>query len=1084
MYDPPPSLSSPPSNAAEWFSILYHFRYSLDTRQNLLKGANEVILLDHILRAFRSEKDDIIRVNLLIFLQENVGFFLEDDPKRLEKVFTVLNGLLHSSTEASASTPATPHYLKSQILITLTTIFIEQSIIKTQPRVFQSFLELLLDTMAKVNSVADRALRSESCHCLIELETHYPLLLSSTIGHLYVFSQQENSHVVQDYIILLQLALRHLIQASVEDSFVSTQINNNNTPTSSPFSSPPAASRSHRSFSRLTPPSGLVSPIVSTPLLSTETPLTPFNIPTITKFTPMPLYTHSFVARIQDTLSKDVLKCISFIVDQTPQLNQYGLLSTIPHSIPLVNLASIPSNIFHHPNLFRMVYSNNPLFFHLVVYLLRVFPEIFTPQEIQLIVSKLLHFTKDLSISMERRILTMDWISSLTQINLTLASTTPPVSIPSLTLNSPNLASVERPKDTTITPAVPFLHPHYREFYPMVFDSPSLKMSKFIVLLKCFSSTHPPPAFILGVLLCFDEFRYYGPTGPPVQMVFEFIRTLLSNFSSTLLTPTHNFLLSVFVHYPQFVSNIIYLIDALAKEGEVSLFLLRNFEKVLVTFEPSKLSGYLPMVERIVMEKSINPRPLVISLYSLIRGTSFCQEGDWNLGSNLLQICRTILLNLQHSDTTLDNAHPFFHQVFKPLSLLLGFLAKFHADIEIRDRAHFFHLLLTHVPPSKTASILSEQIDPKEVVVDDSVGLVSPYIEKQKPVKSTPRFLVLECTKPAFGENQLIITKRESNNENSEETNNNNNSFLKNSNSSNNLLPNPSSIFDVYLYYINSDPNFNPSIPIPYTLHYSEPPPPGFFPPKIYALVVQFNSNSTPYYHPLTPIRIPYLCRYSEKDHGSNSNIDLNSFPFGYPLILYFRPILPLPVVFPIRTIFNDSEGKTCKGEIDPISISFTDLLMPLPIPPQVISEGSSDNENHDNNSVTKDEFLDLMFNKLWTWVISEEKKGDLGGAKSVKYLEAQDEVIFAMLSGPLSSYVVTKKQANVDTLTLESNASEAFQESRVLFYLPPHFHLLLKFKVFKKHAVVKVRTDLWRVLVQVDNFLAYLLDSQLKKGI
>lgn len=47
-----------------------------------------------------------------------------------------------------------------QILVVLTTIIVEQSIIKSQPKLFESFVETLCDTISKINSGPDRVIRS------------------------------------------------------------------------------------------------------------------------------------------------------------------------------------------------------------------------------------------------------------------------------------------------------------------------------------------------------------------------------------------------------------------------------------------------------------------------------------------------------------------------------------------------------------------------------------------------------------------------------------------------------------------------------------------------------------------------------------------------------------------------------------------------------------------------------------------------------------------------------------------------------------------------------------------------------------
>jgi hypothetical protein len=74
----------------------------------------------------------------------------------MDKVYTSLSEVLN--LPASEATSNSYHF-KGQILITLTTIFIELSVIRSQPQKFEVFVELLLDTISRVNVGPDRMLR-------------------------------------------------------------------------------------------------------------------------------------------------------------------------------------------------------------------------------------------------------------------------------------------------------------------------------------------------------------------------------------------------------------------------------------------------------------------------------------------------------------------------------------------------------------------------------------------------------------------------------------------------------------------------------------------------------------------------------------------------------------------------------------------------------------------------------------------------------------------------------------------------------------------------------------------------------------
>jgi hypothetical protein len=60
--------------------------------------------------------------------------------------------------------------------------------------------------------------------------------------------------------------------------------------------------------------------------------------------------------------------------------------------------------------------------------------------------------------------------------------------------------------------------------------------------------------------------------------------------------------------------------------------------------------------------------------------------------------------------------------MFKPLTDVLFMLAEYYEDVEIRDRAHFYYQLLTHVSSEKISIILSE---PKSADEEEAVAIVS-----------------------------------------------------------------------------------------------------------------------------------------------------------------------------------------------------------------------------------------------------------------------------------------------------------------------------------------------------------------------
>jgi hypothetical protein len=76
---------------------------------------------------------------------------------RMEKICTTLNRMLNLSENETQTTSI--YIIKSQTLSTLTTILIELDIVRTQPRAFESFIEVLFDIVSRLNEPATRLLR-------------------------------------------------------------------------------------------------------------------------------------------------------------------------------------------------------------------------------------------------------------------------------------------------------------------------------------------------------------------------------------------------------------------------------------------------------------------------------------------------------------------------------------------------------------------------------------------------------------------------------------------------------------------------------------------------------------------------------------------------------------------------------------------------------------------------------------------------------------------------------------------------------------------------------------------------------------
>jgi len=444
------------------------------------------LVVETLVRSLKTEKDDILRCNLLIFLQENSSllFSLEEDPKRFERVFTILQSMINSQTDS--------YPLKCQVLSTMASILICESIIKTNPKLVESFIDLLLDIISKVNNSPDRLLRGSACLCLIEFELTYPCILSNYTPLFTQYCQTENSHLIQSYTNLLSTTLENTTLNLYEDASIaySSKLNQN---TTSPI--PPnqqqqqSQSQSQQQQQSQSSSRNISSPQNSlnygvrslTKLASTTNifeqggfgeggtgvvaPYSTFCIPTNIKYIPISLHkinqlviSNQGNVRLSESTEREVFKCASAIADQSAYLNSWGLLTIIHQLTQLIDVVNIPHNFFrnHLHLLYKFFFTDHTTLFHIILYLNIKFPDLYSQDELDYCFKRIIYLINDTQLSLENRVLAMDWFLSLPEA-----------------LNEKSIN----------------IYNQYPLFYPNCFDNILLKESKLYVLSKCLASS-------------------------------------------------------------------------------------------------------------------------------------------------------------------------------------------------------------------------------------------------------------------------------------------------------------------------------------------------------------------------------------------------------------------------------------------------------------------------------------------------------------------------------------------------------------------------------------------------------------------
>lgn len=91
-------------NKESWYKLIGAFRFSKESEMKALsdwENFSSENVLDQLLHLLQVERDESFKINLLIFLQEHVTYFI-DTLKVMEKVCSRLNGILTQSGTADA----------------------------------------------------------------------------------------------------------------------------------------------------------------------------------------------------------------------------------------------------------------------------------------------------------------------------------------------------------------------------------------------------------------------------------------------------------------------------------------------------------------------------------------------------------------------------------------------------------------------------------------------------------------------------------------------------------------------------------------------------------------------------------------------------------------------------------------------------------------------------------------------------------------------------------------------------------------------------------------------------------------------
>jgi len=270
------------------------------------------------------------------------------------------------------------------------------------------------------------------------------------------------------------------------------------------------------------------------------------------------------------------------------------------------------------------------------------------------------------------------------------------------------------------------------------------------------------------------------------------------------------------------------------------------------------------------------------------------------------------------------------------------------------------------------------------------------------------------------------------------------------------------SVFPEYMAHVQASPA---SIRLPFVLKYQEVKSKGSealdwldFPRQLFALELTFSSSE--HFVPIGSIRIPFIAEEGRITEGQEAK----GFPRINRLLLKLQPLSPVPTSFGVNIAFNDCLGHMYFGQLETFDVAFQDLFLPVRLPLVFWSD---------------------LFEVLW-------KGGMTEACWSIKVLDLDRATVQELIRSQLGPFLVPS-EVNLDEEdfdfeqeeyfecwndSFEDNGGEFQREVVVhmeticsIVFIPPCYHLLMRFAISSQSTVVRILTDRFQLLSYLDAF-------------
>ena len=1032
-------------------------------------------ILQRSMLALLNGGDVGLKLAVLVLVEENVQPIFTNQRSSTSRLKQWYRCIEHVREQRTA-----PCVVQDQALVSLTAAMIEADALHACQPLFEGFMARLRLATFPTNDTATRSTRRIACECLRELELCYPGLLAPLVvsdsaaadeddgvaasWSLLSQCREERSHVAEGYLVLYLTVVSHW-----------------------------TARLLHTSGGR----------------------------------------------RLADADAATVGRALSVALDMRTRLSTWSLQCLLARFALLATNASPP----FAPEVLRrhlagLAAAESPSLRHALLQLHSALPRAFHARDVAQIVQMCVGAANETGRSVPARVLAVEWLHAF-------------------------------PLDV--------LHAHYLHIWPRCFDPLELRAAKLTLLLRCFhrdpAHDAAPSRSLLDAVSCVAEFEHRPAASRFWSIALSFVGAVMERFPH--LAPfAHRFFVRTVWTAPRFAPSVMALVRRLdASEDEsvaaLALPLLSALALMLSSIPAPSFGRFVGLAALVAREPRIAPCGLCAVLRAVVTATTMCADGDWQFGNHILDVTRELMVH---------HAAPL---LLRRLAPTLAALARFHADVDIRDRARGYGAMLERLPSEMLRGILrptpplqsSTQsvnatgstsggrtvggFDATAAGLGDSppdtilaVDTCAALLLRRRPAEEEVEAVASATTGDEAVADGLLLCEVPTKLDIDVSTVDNDAAAARERATLQRYVERLATQLDAISKRVNGRGSARAavaqsttlSIAMPLHLSYkrihekpleeasaggdqlgetatvvdesdgaslSLPP----LAPRIFGLIVEF--TPTPYFEPIATIQLPVLAQRCDGDDGGK---ETEGPPFSYDIALALRPLAPVPVTLRVRLVCSDGEGRALEGALQSIAVELADLFLPPPL------------EQH------RAAQLPVLFHALWEGVqlplyglpatavprSVREAFGDAerwnggfgsgGGSSSVKLLCLPREEVLRKIEVHLGCFVVQQQLLSessdgdgVDDTEREEDGEDedgeeewytatgggeeegngVFDDSaegggagsakvrtvRVLIFLMPRFHLLLKFRISPMSTLVRIRTDCWHLLAAIDRY-------------